>query len=103
MPEHTSFFSYLISMFPALGENMRNLGHTAFGHPVGDHHAEPIVASLFVVLLVVVLALAIRGKIQDHDKSVIPDDRLSLRTFFEVFIGAFYDLMKDMMGPTRAK
>ena len=103
MPEHTSFFSYLIAMFPALGENMHNLGHSLFGKPVGVHSAEPITAALAIALLVVLLALSIRGKLVDHEKAVIPDDKLTLRTFFEVLIGTFYDLMKDMMGPKRAK
>jgi F-type H+-transporting ATPase subunit a len=103
MPEHTSFFSYLLAMFPALGENMKNLGHTLANKPVTHHSAEPLVASVFVLLLVIGLALAARGKITDYDRSVLPEEKLSLRTFFELFIGTFYDLMKDMMGPTRAK
>ncbi len=104
MPEHTSFLSYLISMFPALGENMKNLGHTFLGgQPVGEHHAEPITASLFVVVLVIALALMARKAIQNHSQSIIPDDKLTLRTFWELFIGYFYDLMKDMMGAKRAK
>jgi len=104
MPEHTSFFSYLIAMFPALGKNMENFGETFIGHKKVDAHgAEPLVASLFVVLLILGLALAARAKVTDYDKSVIPDEKLSLRTFFEIFIGYFYGMMKDMMGPTRAK
>lgn len=103
MPEHTSFFSYFVAMFPALGENMQNLGHTLAGKPVTAHSAEPLVASAFVVLVVILLALAARGRITDYDKSVIPDEKLSLRTFFEIFVGTFYDMMKDMMGPVRAK
>ena len=103
MPEHTSFFSYLIAMFPAFGENMHNLGHSLFGKPVGVHSAEPITAALAVAVLVVLMALAVRGKLVDHEKSVIPDDKLTLRTFFEILIGTFYDMMKDMMGPKRAK
>ncbi len=103
MPEHTSFFSYLIAMFPALGENMSALGHSAFGKPVTAHNAEPVVASLCVALTVVVLAFMTRGQITNVETAVIPDDKLSLRTFMEVFIGYFYDLMKDMMGAKRAK
>src|SRR5450755_4381292 len=98
MPNHTSFFSYLIAMFPALGENMKNLGLTVGGKPVEASGAEPVVAALFVALLVILLALVVRSKIIKHDSAVIPDDKLTLRTFFEVFIGYFYDLMKDMMG-----
>ncbi len=103
MPEHTSFFSYLIAMFPALGENMTELGHSVLGKPVTPHNAEPVVASLCVAITILVLAFVTRGKIQNLDEAVIPDDTLSLRTFMEVFIGYFYDLMKDMMGAKRAK
>ena len=104
MPEHTSFFSYLVAMFPQLGENMHNFGSTFLGHqPVNAHGAEPLVAAAFVVLLLILLALSVRSKLKDFDKSVIPDDKLTLRTFFEILIGYFYNMMKDMMGPTRAK
>ena len=34
MPEHTSFFSYLLARFPALGQNMHAFGHSLFGKPV---------------------------------------------------------------------
>jgi F-type H+-transporting ATPase subunit a len=103
MPEETSFFSYLLAMFPAARVNLENLGHTAFGKPVPMASGETVVASLVVALLVLVLAFATRGQITNLDESVIPDDTLSLRTFMEVFIGYFYDLMKDMMGAKRAK
>lgn len=104
MPEHTSFLSYLIAMFPALGHNMHNFGKTFVGgHPVEAHGAEPLVASALVVIILTVLAFSVKGKLTDYKNSVIPDEKLSLRTFFEIFIGYFYNMMKDMMGPTRAK
>jgi F-type H+-transporting ATPase subunit a len=104
MPEHTSYLSYLIELFPALGENMRNFGTTFLGgRPVDSHGAEPILASLLVVVLAIVLALRAKAQVADYQKSVIPDDKLTLRTFFEIFVGYFYGMMKDMMGPTRAK
>jgi F-type H+-transporting ATPase subunit a len=104
MPEHTSFLSYLIAMFPALGENMHNFGETFLGHhKVDSHGAEPIVASILVVLVLLFLAWRAKAAVSDYEKSVIPDEKLSLRTFFEIFIGYFYNMMKDMMGPTRAK
>ncbi len=104
MPEHTSFFSYLIAMFPALGENMHNFGETFLGRkPVDAHAAEPLVASVFIVALLAILALRAKAQVADYEKSVIPDENLSLRTFFEILVGYFYNMMKDMMGPTRAK
>jgi F-type H+-transporting ATPase subunit a len=103
MPEHTSFFSYLIAQFPALGHNMRFFGRSLFGAPVTAHGAEPLVSSLFVVLLLVGLAFGVRSQVADHDKSVVPEAKLTVRTFFEVFVGFWYATMKDMMGPRRAK
>jgi len=103
MPEHTSFFSYLIAMFPALGQNMSNLGNTLQGKPVGEHNAEHVVSSIFVVLVITLLALAARTKILDYKNSVIPDEKLTVRTILEIIVGAFYGMMKDMMGPERAQ
>ncbi|HSQ63579.1 MAG TPA: F0F1 ATP synthase subunit A [Polyangiaceae bacterium] len=106
MPEHTSFFNYLLEAIlghTALEENMRRFGHTISGKPVGAHGAEPLAAALFIVLLVIALAYRARGQVADYDKSVIPDEKLSLRTFFELFVSYFYGLMKDMMGADRAK
>jgi F-type H+-transporting ATPase subunit a len=107
MPEHTSFFSYILQWLighSALEHNMQALfGHTATGKPVGAHAAEPLAAALFVVLLAIGLAFRARARVIDYDKSVIPDEKLTLRTFWEIFIGYFYGLMKDMMGAERAK
>ncbi len=102
MPEHTTFFSYLIA---SLGLGKHFDGPSLLFHEKmhGVAAAEPIVASLFVVLLILGLAAIARGQIVNYDKSVLPDENLSVRTFFELLIGYFYDLMKDMMGPAKAK
>jgi F-type H+-transporting ATPase subunit a len=103
MPEHTTFFSYLLARFPALGHNMHFFGKSLFGQPVSTHGAEPLAASLFIMLLLVALALGVRGQLVNYDESVIPETKLTTRTFFEVFVGYWYNTMKDMMGPARAK
>ncbi|MEI7892937.1 MAG: F0F1 ATP synthase subunit A [Myxococcales bacterium] len=90
-------------MFPALGENMKNLGPTLFGKEAGPQTAEPLVGMVFIIVLIAGLAFATRAKITNYDEAVKPDAHLSLRTFFEILIGYFYDMMKDMMGPARAK
>jgi F-type H+-transporting ATPase subunit a len=104
MPEHTSFFSYLIAFFPVLAQNMRVFGETFIGHrPVDTHSAEPVAASLAVMLVILVLTLLVRPALLQHEKAVIPETKLTLRTAFEVWIGYWYGLMKDMMGAKRAK
>jgi F-type H+-transporting ATPase subunit a len=59
--------------------------------------------AIFVALLVILMALYVRSKLKNQDEAVIPDDKLSLRTVFEILLGSFYNLMRDMMGPKRAK
>jgi len=108
MPEHTSFFTYLIAQFPILGELAHSLGHTLFGKPVTAHTIEPFVVSIFIVLILVLAAIATRAKIASGpngvaDSAIIPEDTLTSRTFLELFIGLVYDTMKDAMGAKRAK
>ncbi len=109
MPEHTSFFHYLVAWlfatFPALEQNFANLHHVVNpALPVeATHAAEPLVASIFVALLVILFAFLVRRRITNYDEAVIPEDKLTLRTVFEALIGMFYQMMVDMMGPKHAK
>lgn len=107
MPEHTSFITILLSMLPGLRENAKNLGTPLL--PPGEHHAvtyrglEPIFASLLVMVFVVFLAATVRGEFRKLSASVVPDDTLTTRTFFEAFVGYFYAMAKDVMGAKSAK
>jgi F-type H+-transporting ATPase subunit a len=103
MPEHTSFFTYVLSWFPFLRDVAKMFGHTAFGKPVTVHTLEPVLMSLVVMLLLVFLSWLVKGTITVSDEAIIPDDKLSLRTIFELLVGFVYDTMKDAMGADRAK
>jgi F-type H+-transporting ATPase subunit a len=104
MPSHTSWITYLIAKFPALRENAHNVGHTIIGgHAVDYRGLEPIFMSLLVLLALVWLAAEVRGQYRRLDEAVVPDDKLTLRTFFEAFFGYFYSMAKDVMGPRNAK
>jgi F-type H+-transporting ATPase subunit a len=104
MPEHTSFLTYLIAQSEALRNNAHNVGSTIIGgHHVDYRGLEPIFMSLLVVLTLVWLAAEVRGTYRKLDESVVPDDKLTLRTFFEAFFGYFYGMAKDIMGPRNAK
>jgi F-type H+-transporting ATPase subunit a len=107
MPHHASFFSYVVALFPALRQNIDNLGRLSRSAldktPIWPHSIEVLAASTFIAALVIVLALLARSRLGDVEDAVIPDGRLTLRTFMELFIGYFYDMMKDTMGPKRAK
>jgi F-type H+-transporting ATPase subunit a len=107
MPEHTSFLTILLSRLPGLRENAHNLG-VPFPPPPGnapvDYRAlEPIFASMLVMVFVVYLAAGVRGEFRRLEESVVPDETLTTRTFFEAFVGYFYNMAKDVMGAKNAK
>jgi len=104
MPEHTTFLTYLLARFPALQENADNIGYSFIGHHDPTWRSfEPIITSLLVIVLVTILAFRTRTTLADVDRAVIPDDKLTLRTFMEAFISYFYGIARDVMGPKRAK
>jgi F-type H+-transporting ATPase subunit a len=106
MPEHTSFLHYLLARLPGLRENAHNLGGAILPpsqHTVEYRHLEPILASLLVMIFVIFLASGVRSEFRRLDDSVVPDETLTTRTFFEAFIGYFYNMAKDVMGARSAK
>jgi F-type H+-transporting ATPase subunit a len=105
MPEHTSFLTYLLAYFKGtLEHNASAVGQTLIGkHDPSWQSFEPLAAALIVAVLLLVIGASVRTKLADPEKGVIPDDRLTLRTFMEAFLGYFYDLAKSVMGPVRAK
>jgi F-type H+-transporting ATPase subunit a len=111
MPEHTGFLTYLLARFPALRENAHNVGKSAMyfivgpkaGYEVSYRGLEPIFTSMLVIALVVFLAAGVRGEFRQLKNSVVPDETLTTRTFFEAFFGYFYNMAKDVMGARNAK
>jgi F-type H+-transporting ATPase subunit a len=105
MPEHTSWLTLLLAMMHEnLDQNAHALGRTFIGkREPGWQSFEPIAAALLVAVLLILMSLRVRTKLARPDVAVIPDDRLTLRTFMEAFLGYFYDLAKSLMGPERAK
>src|SRR5258708_5155856 len=107
MPEHTSFLTYILAFFPALRENAKNLGApilSAEAHGSVEYRGlEPIFASMLVMAFVVYLAAGVRSEFKNLDESVIPDETLTTRAFFEAFVGYFYNMARDVMGARSAK
>jgi F-type H+-transporting ATPase subunit a len=59
--------------------------------------------AIFVALLLLLIAVRVRTRLANVEEAVLPEDRLTLRTFMEAFLSYFYDLAKSVMGPERAK
>jgi F-type H+-transporting ATPase subunit a len=105
MPEHSNWLSILLGRFHEnLAHNAHYLGKSFIGQkdPTADSW-EPIIASLLVFVLLFLIAGAVRARLANPDEAVLPEEKLTLRTFMETFLGYFYDLCKSVMGPVRAK
>lgn len=105
MPEHTSFLTLLLAHAKeTLAHNAGYLGDTFVdGKPPTWQSTEPIISALIVAFLLVFIGFRARARLKRLDERVIPEERLSLATFVELFLGYFYDLAKSIMGPERAK
>ena len=105
MPDHTSLLHYLMYRLDevfglGLVDNAHNIGHSAMGHHVGYKQLEPVAMAFLVMLLIAYFASEVRGQYRDLKTSTVPDDTLTLRTFFEVFFGYFYNMSKETVSYT---
>ncbi len=105
MPEHASWLTLLLAHAKdTLSHNAGAIGDTFVGNqPPTWQSFEPIVASLIVAVLVLLVAASVRSRLANESEAVVPDDKLTLRTFMEAFLGYFYDLAKSVMDADRAK
>jgi F-type H+-transporting ATPase subunit a len=104
MPDHTSWLTYLLAHIKdTLSHNAHNIGDSFVAkHPASWQSFEPITMAIVIAVMVLALAAGARSALS-KEEAVVPEDRLTLRTFMEVFLGYFYDLSKSIMGPERAK
>ena len=105
MPEHTSWFTLLLAhMHETLDQNAQAFGETVIKHEAPSWRSfEPLAAALFVTVLVLGIALRVRARLQNPDDAIVPEDRLTLRTFMEAYLSYFYDLAKSVMDAEPAK
>jgi F-type H+-transporting ATPase subunit a len=105
MPEHSSWLTFVLAfMKDTLEANLSLIGESFLGHERPEWTSfEPIAAALLTAVALVIMAFMVRAKLADAEAAVIPEERLTLRTFFEVFLEYFYDLAKSVMDEERAK
>jgi F-type H+-transporting ATPase subunit a len=105
MPEHSSWLTLILSHFrETLEHNSHIIGDTVINEQApGWHSFEPLAASLVVTVVILLVAWRVRARLDRTDEAIIPEDRLTLRTFMEAFLAYFYDLAKSIMDAERAK
>ena len=105
MPEHSSWLTLILSHFrETLEHNASILGDTVIGgHSPTWQSFEALAASLFVLVVILLIATRVNSRLNQTDEAIIPEDKLTLRTFMEAFLAYFYDLAKSVMDAERAK
>lgn len=114
MPDHTSWFTYLMTLpgLHALEEAVEHMGlnrsiaHTSeamLNHPHAPVTLEFTGLAIFAILLILLFAVATRARIAQTDKALLPEGKLTMASFTEKFVEAFYGLLKDALGAKDAK
>jgi len=105
MPEHSSWLTLILAhVRDTLEHNADTVGETLMGKKSPSWQSfEPLVGSLFIFVLILLMSLRVRSRLNRTDEALVPEDSLTLRTFMETFLGYFYDLAKSVMDADRAK
>lgn len=113
MPHGENWFSLLLRDSPiwdALA-NLIGIINTLFGAReastswYANEAPNPLafIGCLLVALVITVGGVMSHGATRDTKAAVIPEERLTARTFFELFVGTVYGMMSDIMGPKAAR
>jgi F-type H+-transporting ATPase subunit a len=95
MPDHTTWFNLLPDFSTLVSRFREALGMSYLEHaPISVQY---VIGFIFVGLLILLLALTARGRLAKTDEALVPDDRLSLRTFFEMMAEGTLSTMEGMM------
>lgn len=96
MGEHGHWFMLIPGFSNVEHQLVELLGIESTGH-VSLYH---VFMALFVVLLIVALLTRAGLARLPADERVVPEDKLSARTFFELVVEALLGVMRDIIGPT---
>lgn len=103
MPEHSTWFRF----FPTYEQFVLFLRHLDVIDPRiwqrswvdgVEYGGEHVYTTFFVILLLVVVALVVRGQVADVKAALVPDPKLSIRTIAELITEAALGLMSGLMS-----
>lgn len=75
--------------------------HSIEGNP--SHGAEALIHIGLVLLILSAVGAIAYSKMKDKRAALVPDDKLTIRTFVEILVGATFGLMRDIMGAKAAR
>ncbi|MDQ3033245.1 MAG: F0F1 ATP synthase subunit A [Myxococcota bacterium] len=62
-----------------------------------------VFSALFILLVLATFAFVSFQKVKATQDAIVPEAKLTIRTFVELLVGAAYSLMSDIMGPKPAR
>lgn len=104
MPHGQSWFT---ALFGSLYDSLAHFLDSRFGPSYIEH--QPITAvnhvfgMIFVVGVLLLLGSIAYANVKNVSSAIVPEGKLSVRTFVELFVGYVYDNMVSMMGKKAAK
>jgi F-type H+-transporting ATPase subunit a len=103
MPEHTSWFTYLMTLGPF--HNLeRSLDNRGVVYPAGTPVTlEFTTLAVFTILVILLVSLMLRARIARVEAAIVPEGRLTVTSFMENLVGFFYGMLKDALGEKDAK
>lgn len=107
MPHGESWFN-LLPFYKTVEELARGLsnpvndeGVTWIAHaPIGVQH---VFGLALVLMLLILIGLVAKSTLGQTQKALVPEEKLTIRTFVEVFVSTTYSMMADIMGRKAAK
>jgi F-type H+-transporting ATPase subunit a len=97
MPEHATWFTFLIPHYEERLQAFREVMGVSFLSRT-PAELQYVIGFAFVALLILFLVLVVKGRIAKVEKAIVPDERLTLRTFFESMTEGALNLMEGSMN-----
>lgn len=107
MPHGQSWFSLLpfherfLALAHYFGKPVRDDGLTWYAHQHPD--VQHIYAGLFVLGIIALVAVITETSIRDSKGDLVPANKLTIRNFAELLVGAVFNMMRDIMGEKAAR
>ena len=104
MPHGESWFSVLLA---SLYDNLAHNLDAVFGPSYKGHHpitnVQHVFGLSFVLIVLTIFSVIAYTGVRDAKSAIVPEGKLTIRTFVELFVGYVYDNMASVMGKKAAK
>ncbi|MDI7267750.1 MAG: F0F1 ATP synthase subunit A [Myxococcota bacterium] len=101
MPDHETWFRFIPNYEVLRAAMEGRLGATWIGKQTLD--IQHIGGAMLVLAILATLGLMLHRKVADARAAVVPESRLTVRTFFEVVTEMVLRQMESLMGPKEAR